>query len=146
MTCPGANALAYQEREKSFLTFSTELPFGIPDAKLVEDPAGGVILVVGRNLDTLFRLAHAEATEWRLMPQRMKIERRFHTAFMIPGIFVINFFSLLLMIRLNKLECLYMAITFQFSLTFDGNTRSLPKKEASERSSNWVCSGLTHKF
>jgi len=127
----------------------TELPFGIPDAKLVEDPAGGVILVGGRSLeslDTLFRLAHAEATEWKLMPQRLKVARKFHTAFMIPGIFVIIFFSLLLMIRLNKLECLYMAITFQFSLTFDGNTRSLPKKEASERSSNWVCSGLARKI
>ncbi len=32
--------------------------------------------------------------------------------------------------RPNKLECLYLAITFQSSLTF-GNTRSLPKKEAS---------------
>ena len=29
-----------------------------------------------------------------------------------------------------------------FSVTFAGNTRSLPKKEASERSSNWVGSGL----
>jgi hypothetical protein len=95
MTRPGANALAYQEREKSFLTFSKELPFGIPDTKLVEDPAGGVILVGGRSLeilDTLFRLAHAEATEWRLMPQRMKIARRLHTAFMIPGIYVIKLF------------------------------------------------------
>ncbi len=44
--------------------------------------------------------------------------------------------------RLNKLECLYLAITFQSSLTFAGNTRSLPKKEASESSSNWVGSGL----
>ena len=50
------------------------------------------------------------------------------------------------MTRPNKLECLYLAITFQSSLTFAGNNRSLPKKEASERSSNWVCSGLTLKF
>jgi hypothetical protein len=48
--------------------------------------------------------------------------------------------------RPNKLECLYLAITFQSSLTFADNTRSLPKKEASERSSNWVCSGLALKF
>ena len=40
----------------------------------------------------------------------------------------------------------YLAIALQSSLTFAGNTRSLPKKEASERSSNWVCSGLAHKL
>jgi hypothetical protein len=45
------------------------------------------------------------------------------------------------MMRPNKLECLELAITFQSSLTFVGNTRSLPKKEA-ERCSHWVCSGL----
>ncbi len=39
-----------------------------------------------------------------------------------------------------------MAITFQFSLTLAGNTRSLPKKEASERSSNRIGSGLALKF
>ncbi len=44
----------------------------------------------------------------------------------------------MLMTRPNKLECLYLAITFQSSLTFAGNTRSLPKKEASERCSNWI--------
>jgi hypothetical protein len=48
--------------------------------------------------------------------------------------------------RPNKLECLYLAITFQSSLTFVGSTRSLPKKEASERPSNWVGSGLALKF
>jgi hypothetical protein len=31
--------------------------------------------------------------------------------------------------RPNKLECLYLAITFQSSLTFAGNTKSLAKKE-----------------
>jgi hypothetical protein len=50
------------------------------------------------------------------------------------------------MTRPSKLECLYLAITFQTSLTFGGNTRGLPKKEASEKSSNWVCSGLALKF
>ncbi len=54
--------------------------------------------------------------------------------------------SLLQPMRPNKLECLYPAITFQSSLTFAGNNRSLPKKEASERTSNWVCSGLALKF
>ncbi len=46
----------------------------------------------------------------------------------------------------NKLESLHLAITFQSSLTFAGNTRSLPKKEASEKHSNWVGSGLALKF
>ncbi len=57
-----------------------------------------------------------------------------------------TFFSLLLATRPNRLECLYLAITFQSNITFAGNTRSLPKKEASERSSNWVGSGLALKF
>jgi hypothetical protein len=63
-----------------------------------------------------------------------------------PGVNVIKLFSSSLMMRPNKLECLYLAITFQSSLTFAGNTRSLPKKEASDRSSNWVSSGLAFKF
>ncbi len=50
------------------------------------------------------------------------------------------------MTRLNKLECLYLAITFQSSLTFAGSTRSLPKTEACVRSSNfglfWPCSQI----
>ncbi len=46
----------------------------------------------------------------------------------------------------NKPECLHLAITFQSSLTLAGNTRSLPKKEASERYSNWVGFGLALKF
>jgi hypothetical protein len=37
-----------------------------------------------------------------------------------------TFFSSLQKIRSNKLECLYLAVTFQSSLTFAGNTRSLP--------------------
>ncbi len=53
-----------------------------------------------------------------------------------------TFFSSLQTTRPNKPECLYLTITFQSSLTFAGNTRSLPKKEASERSSNWVCSQI----
>ncbi len=39
-----------------------------------------------------------------------------------------------------------LAITFQSSLAIAGNTRSLPKKEASERCSNWVGSGLALKL
>jgi hypothetical protein len=38
-----------------------------------------------------------------------------------------------------------LAITFQSSLIFVGNTRSLLKKEESERCANWVCSGLALK-
>jgi hypothetical protein len=50
------------------------------------------------------------------------------------------------LMRPNKVECLELAITFQSSLTFAGNTRSTPKKYASERYSNWVGSGLALKF
>ncbi len=46
--------------------------------------------------------------------------------------------SSVLTMRPNKLEYLYLAITFQSSLTFAGSTRSLPKKDASERPSNWL--------
>jgi hypothetical protein len=59
---------------------------------------------------------------------------------------LLNLFPSLLMTRPNKLKCLYLAITFQSSLTFAGNTRSLPKKEAFERRSNWGGSGLALKF
>jgi hypothetical protein len=47
--------------------------------------------------------------------------------------------------RLNKLVFV-LAITFQSSLTFAGNTRSIPKKESSERRSNWAGCGLALKF
>ena len=57
-----------------------------------------------------------------------------------------NLSSSSLTMRPNKLECLYLTITFQSSLTFSGNTRSLPKKEASERCSNRVGFGLALKF
>jgi hypothetical protein len=63
-----------------------------------------------------------------------------------PGVNGINPFSLLLTMRPNKLECLHLAKTFQSCLTFAGSTRSLPKKEASDKSSNRVCSGLALKF
>jgi hypothetical protein len=63
-----------------------------------------------------------------------------------PEIEVIKLFSSLQKTRLNKLECLYLAIAFQSSLAFAGNTRSLPKKEESERSSDWVGYGLALKF
>ena len=55
-------------------------------------------------------------------------------------------FSSLLMTRQNKLECLHLAKTLQSSLTLAGSTRSLHKKEVSERTSNWVGSGLALKL
>ncbi len=63
-----------------------------------------------------------------------------------PGVNVIKLFPSLLTMSPNKLECLYLAITSQSSLTFAGNTRSLPKKDASEKCSNCVGSGLALKF
>jgi hypothetical protein len=48
--------------------------------------------------------------------------------------------------RPNKLEGLYLAITYQSSVAFAGNTESLSKKETFESTSNWVCSGLALKF
>ncbi len=56
-----------------------------------------------------------------------------------PGVNVIKLFSSSQKKGTNKLQGLYLA-------TFAGNTRSLPKKEASERSSNWVGFGLALKF
>jgi hypothetical protein len=53
---------------------------------------------------------------------------------------VSNFFSSLLTMRPNKLECLCLVNTFQSSLTFAGSTSSLHKKDAS------VGSGLALKF
>jgi hypothetical protein len=63
-----------------------------------------------------------------------------------PGVSVINFFSFIADDWPSNQEWLYFSITFQSSLTFVGNTRSLPKKEPSERFSNRVCSGLALNF
>jgi hypothetical protein len=65
------------------------LPFGISNAKLVEDADGGVVLVGGRAhlpyFDTLFRLPHAgQDGKWEELPQKLKIGRIYHTAFMVP--------------------------------------------------------------
>jgi len=67
-----------------------DLPFGITDAALVEDPTGGVILVGGSSdddeyLQTLFRLSDAgEDAKWREMPQKLKFGRNSHNAFLVP--------------------------------------------------------------
>ncbi len=63
-----------------------------------------------------------------------------------PGVSVIKKISSSLMTRSNKLECLNLAKTFQSGPTFAGSTRSLPKKQASERPYNWVCFGLALKL
>ncbi len=66
------------------------LPFGIDEAQLVEDADGGVVLVGGQAegmppLDILFRLPHAgQDGKWEELPQKLKIGRRLHTAFMVP--------------------------------------------------------------
>ncbi len=46
-----------------------------------------------------------------------------------PGVNVIKLFSSSLPLRPIKLDHFYLAINFQSSLTFAGNTRSLPKRE-----------------
>jgi hypothetical protein len=68
-----------------------DLPFGITEAALVEDPAGGIILVGGKSTDdeylqTLFRLSDAgEDAKWIEMPQKLKIGRNGHNAFLVPS-------------------------------------------------------------
>jgi hypothetical protein len=74
------------------------------------------------------------------------IDREKSLMTLTPGVNVLNCFPLSLSMRPNKLECLYLAITCQSSLTFAGNIRSSPKKEASERCYYWVGSGLALKF
>jgi hypothetical protein len=63
-----------------------------------------------------------------------------------PGVNVIKLFFFIADEEANKLECVYLAIPFQSSQTFAGSTRSLPKKEASERHSDRVGPGLALKF
>jgi hypothetical protein len=67
-----------------------DLPFGICCSSMVEHPSGGVALIGGRrdgstNLDTIFHLPHAgEDAKWKELPQKLKIGRTLHTAFLIP--------------------------------------------------------------
>jgi hypothetical protein len=78
---------------KMLLILTTELPFNIGFASMVEDQTGGVILIGGslsENVgmyDSIFRLSHAEA-EWEKLPQKLKLERSKHNAFLIPEEFV----------------------------------------------------------
>ncbi len=61
-----------------------------------------------------------------------------------PGCSVINLYSSSLITRTNKLEHLSFVPCNPFypGLLFVGNTRSLPKKDAPERGSTQVGSGL----
>jgi hypothetical protein len=66
-----------------------ELPFGIGWSQMVEDPNGGVVLIGGEskatNLDTLYQLPHGgQDAVWTKMEQKLKTERFYHTAFLIP--------------------------------------------------------------
>ncbi len=63
-----------------------------------------------------------------------------------PGVNVIKLFSFVADNEAKLARVFVPAITLMSSLTFDGNTRSLPKKDASESCSNWVGSGLALKF
>ena len=63
------------------------LQYGILGASMVEDSFGGVILIGGDNgttfLDSLYQLSHANS-EWLLMPQKLKVGRRYATSFLVP--------------------------------------------------------------
>ena len=91
--CTYMSSVEIFDAETSTWRAGANLPFGITDSVLVEDPTGGVILVGGfyrksesefARLDTLFRLPHAEADHWQEMPQKLKEGRRYHSAFLIP--------------------------------------------------------------
>jgi hypothetical protein len=67
-----------------------DLPFEIYDASLIEDSAGGVILVGGSSLKfvylkTLYRLSDAENdSKWVKMSQKLITGRNSHTSFLVP--------------------------------------------------------------
>ena len=67
-----------------------ELPVVLRESQMVEDPAGGVIIVGGYRsefglLDTLYRLPHAGVgAEWSEMRQKLSRGRSVHVAFLVP--------------------------------------------------------------
>ncbi len=67
-----------------------ELPFGIWLFQMVEDQNGGVFLIGGSSssvykLDILYQLPHGgQDAVWTKMEQKMKTERRDHTAILVP--------------------------------------------------------------
>ena len=63
------------------------LPIGITEASMVDDPFGGVVLIGGYNekhLNTLYQLSHANS-DWILMSQKLKIGRFGATTFLVPN-------------------------------------------------------------
>ena len=70
--------------------YGPPLPIPLAAGALVEDAAGGVILVGGETLevtnhDTLFRLSHAGPDAmWFKMPQKLQNARRYHVSFLVP--------------------------------------------------------------
>ena len=65
-----------------------DLPMTICCGVMIEHPLGGVVLVGGKSgtnnyLDTLYYLRHADA-EWEELPQKLKLGRGQHTAFIVP--------------------------------------------------------------
>ena len=67
-----------------------ELPFGICLSEIVEYQNEGVVLIGGEGnsnglLDALFQLPHGgQDASWTEMEQKMKTERYFHSAFLVP--------------------------------------------------------------
>jgi hypothetical protein len=67
-----------------------QLPIGILDPRMVEDPNGGVVLIGGKltsseNLDTIYQLPHRGLDAvWTKMEQKLKTGRNSHTAFLVP--------------------------------------------------------------
>lgn len=77
LTCSGSN----EWRE------GPELPHGVFDTQMIEDPNGGVVLVGGTStsgqpLETLLQLSDA-ASQWREMEQRFKVGRKLATVFFV---------------------------------------------------------------
>lgn len=70
--------------------FGPPLPVPLYDGNLVEDPAGGVILIGGQNSeigihDTLYRLSHAgPEASWSKMPQKLQYGRIYQVSFLVP--------------------------------------------------------------
>jgi hypothetical protein len=63
-----------------------------------------------------------------------------------PGVNIIKLFSFIADDKAEEARAFAPGNKFQSSLTFAGNTRSLPKKEASGWCSYWVGSSLALKF
>ena len=61
-----------------------ELPQPICCSNAVEHPLGGVALIGGLMVDTIYQLPHAgEDAKWKLMPQKLKFARYYPTAFLV---------------------------------------------------------------